>query len=138
MNAFQLTFTCLTLIYVNNRNTGKRCKICSKLTRKTLERRQWRLLFRLLTLSKQMLVRLSLHGSYIKIFDVYAEGGEKVATWKISLKFCQKLAKYLSLKLYSWFLSIFLKASFYIQYLRISLQHEMNKKEKYRKKVKKR
>ena len=30
------------LLKVNNRNTGKRCKICSKLTIKTRERRHWR------------------------------------------------------------------------------------------------
>ena len=29
------------LLKVNNRNTGKRCEICSKLTKKTLERHQW-------------------------------------------------------------------------------------------------
>ena len=35
----------LTNIYlfnVNNRNTGKRCEICSKLTIRTSERRKWR------------------------------------------------------------------------------------------------
>ena len=30
------------LLNVNNRNTGTRCEICSKLTIKTPERRQWR------------------------------------------------------------------------------------------------
>ena len=30
------------LFKVNNRNTGKRCEICSKLTIKTPERRHWR------------------------------------------------------------------------------------------------
>ena len=30
------------LLKVNNRNTRKRCEICSKLTIKTPERRQWR------------------------------------------------------------------------------------------------
>ena len=30
------------LFKVNNRNTGKRCQICSKLTMKTPERRYWR------------------------------------------------------------------------------------------------
>ena len=36
------------LLKVNNRNTRKRCEICSKLTIKTLERRQ----FLLMTLNK--------------------------------------------------------------------------------------
>ena len=31
------------LFKVNNRNIGKRCQICSKLTTKTIEWRQWRL-----------------------------------------------------------------------------------------------
>ena len=35
--------TNIYLFNVNNRNTTKRFKICSKLTIKTLERRQWRL-----------------------------------------------------------------------------------------------
>ena len=55
---------------VNNRNTKTRCEICSKLTTKTPERRQWRrsgvfivnlerisqlvLVFLLLTLNRQM------------------------------------------------------------------------------------
>ena len=39
------------LFNVNNRNTRKRCEICSKLTIKTPERRQWRLMFSLLTLN---------------------------------------------------------------------------------------
>ena len=59
------------LFKVNNRNTRKRCKISSKLTTKTSERRQWRrfgvfivnfehisrhfLVFLLLTLNKQLL-----------------------------------------------------------------------------------
>ena len=30
------------LLQVNDRNTKTRCEICSKLTVKTLERRQWR------------------------------------------------------------------------------------------------
>ena len=30
------------LLKVNNRNTRRRCEICSKLTKKTPERRQWR------------------------------------------------------------------------------------------------
>ena len=30
------------LLKVNNRNTRTRCEICSKLTKKTLERRHWR------------------------------------------------------------------------------------------------
>ena len=58
------------LLKVNNRNTRTRCEICSKLTIKTPERRQWRrfgvfifnlehishlvLMFLLLTLSRQM------------------------------------------------------------------------------------
>ena len=36
------------LLKVNNRNTRKRCEICSKLTIKIPERRQWRLLVSLL------------------------------------------------------------------------------------------
>ena len=32
----------LYLVKVNNRNTRTRCKICSKLTMKTTERRHWR------------------------------------------------------------------------------------------------
>ena len=47
---------------VNNRNSGIRCEICSKLTMKTPERRHWYfvLVFLLLTLSKKMLAGLSL------------------------------------------------------------------------------
>ena len=45
------------LLKVNNRNTRKRCEICSKLTMKTPERRHWHLflVFLLLTLNKYML-----------------------------------------------------------------------------------
>ena len=51
---FYISFSCFTLIeglypagnYIltkaNNRNTGTRCEICSKLTIKTPERRHWR------------------------------------------------------------------------------------------------
>ena len=40
------------LFKVNNGNTGKRCEICSKLTIKTPERRQWFLVSLLLTLNR--------------------------------------------------------------------------------------
>ena len=43
------------LFQVNNRNTSKKCKICSKLTLKTPERRHLFLLFPLLTSNRSML-----------------------------------------------------------------------------------
>ena len=66
--------TNIYLFKLNNRNTRKRCEICSKLTIKTTARRPWRrsgvfivnfkyiphlfLLFLFLTLNKQMLARI--------------------------------------------------------------------------------
>ena len=69
-----ITPTNIYLFKLNNRNTRKRCEICSKLTIKTTARRPWRrsgvfivnfkyiphlfLLFLFLTLNKQMLARI--------------------------------------------------------------------------------
>ena len=48
LNSIQLTFSCLKLLMAN---TKKRCKICSKLTIKILERRDVVLVFSSLTLN---------------------------------------------------------------------------------------
>ena len=71
INLEKLTPTNIYLSKVNDKNTRKRCEICSKLTIKTPERRHWRrsgvfivnfehishlfLVFSLLTLNKYML-----------------------------------------------------------------------------------
>ena len=36
-------FPSIYLLKVNNKNIGKRCEICSKLTIKTPEQRQWQI-----------------------------------------------------------------------------------------------
>ena len=95
------------LFKVYNRNTGTRCKICSKLTIKTAERRQWRLsdvfivncehishlvlVFLLLTLSKQMPTGVSTHslkaGSNLNIDEAYNSlNYDLVATYSLLLK----------------------------------------------------
>ena len=73
------------LFKVNNRNTRKSCKTCSKLTIKTLERRQWLrsyvLIVNLEHISKLFSVLLLL--TLIRIVDLFT-GFQNVSSYKIS------------------------------------------------------
>ena len=95
--------TGIHLLKVGNRNTRRRCKICSKLTIKTLERRHWCCsnfvisnfvrVFLLLTLNMLLPVGLALPNDWLwikaksnecvlKLWPKYIDNSQRTSLWK--------------------------------------------------------